>query len=94
MTDQDKQTIISIITKRLPRAQIYLFGSRARQDNKPESDIDIAIDNKQKIDLIILSEIKEAIEESSIPFTMDLLDLNNVSESIKTQILKDKVAWK
>jgi uncharacterized protein len=93
MTEQDKQKLIKIITKYLPQAQIYLFGSRARKDNSPRSDIDIAIDNKNKIDNLTLSNIREEIEESTIPFTVDIVDLNNISEDLKTQILKDKIKW-
>lgn len=93
MNEQDKEKLIKIITKHLPQAQIYLFGSRARKDNKPESDIDITIDNKNKIDLLTLSNIKEDIEESSIPFTVDVVDLNNISEELKKQILKDRIKW-
>jgi uncharacterized protein len=93
MIKQDEQKIIEIITKYIPHAQIYLFGSRARKDNSPQSDIDIAIDNKNKIDFLILSNIKEEIEESTVPFTVDIVDLNNISEDFKTQILKDKIKW-
>ncbi|MFA6990715.1 MAG: nucleotidyltransferase domain-containing protein [Candidatus Babeliales bacterium] len=91
MTEQDKQKLIKIITKYLPKAQIYLFGSRARKDNSPRSDIDIAIDNKNKIDNLTLSNIREEIEESTIPFTVDIIDLNNISEDLKKQILKDRI---
>lgn len=93
MTEQDKQKLITIIIKYLPKSQIYLFGSRARKDNTPQSDIDIAIDNKDKIDFLTLSNIKEEVEESTIPFTVDIIDMNNISEDLKKQILKDKIIW-
>lgn len=48
MKNSEKETIITIIKHLLPQAHIYLFGSRARKDHQPESDIDIAIDNNQK----------------------------------------------
>ncbi len=82
-----------LITKYLPQANIYLFGSRARKDNTPQSDIDIAIENKTKIDSSILSNIREEIEESTIPFTVDIVDLNDVSKELREQILKDKIQW-
>ena len=93
MNKQDKEFIITVIKKLLPQAHIYLFGSRARKDNQPESDIDVAIDNNQKIDLHTLSIIKEEIEESTIPFTVDIIDLQAVSDDFKEQILKDGVLW-
>jgi len=91
--DTDKQLIIKIIKKYLPNANIYLFGSRARGDSLSESDIDIAVDNNQKIDSELLSLIKEDIEESTIPFTVDIVDLHNISKDFKLQILKDRILW-
>ena len=38
-----KKIITEIIKKELPEASIFLFGSRARGDNSPGSDVDIAI---------------------------------------------------
>ena len=73
--------------------KIYLFGSRARGDNSPSSDIDIALDVGRKIDLYELSLINEEIEESTIPFTVDVIDLYNVSEDFKKNILKDGKLW-
>lgn len=92
--EQDKTILINIIKKLLPNAKIYLFGSRARNDNKAQSDIDLAINNGQKINGQILSKIKENIEESSIPFTVDIVDLNNIENDFKLGILKDCKEWK
>ena len=94
MLEIDKETIIHIISDHIPKTRIYLFGSRARQTHTKQSDIDIAIDNNKKIDPFILSEIKEKLEESSIPFTIDIIDINDISQELKEQILKDKITWK
>ena len=94
MIEKDKQKLIEIISTYLPQAKIVLFWSRARKDNTPESDIDIAIDNNNKIDFFILSNIKEDFEESTVPFSVDLVDLNSISEEFKNQILKDAIIWK
>jgi predicted nucleotidyltransferase len=94
MLETDKKTIVCIISKYIPTATIYLFGSRARQTHTQQSDIDIAIDIKQKIDPFVLSEIRESIEESLIPFTVDVVDINNISQELKEQILQDKITWK
>jgi uncharacterized protein len=94
VNNRDQKTIIEIVTKYLPKARIILFGSRARKDNTPQSDIDIALDIGKKIDNLVLSTIKELVEESSIPFTVDVLDLSNVSEELRTNIIKDGVVWR
>lgn len=92
--DQDKKQLIAIISSYLPAARIVLFGSRARGDNTPESDIDVAIDNQHPIAVGTLYAIKEAIEESHIPFSVDVVDIHAVSASFKAQIMKEGIIWK
>ena len=89
----DKEILTEIITKHLSGAKIYLFGSRARGDYSPESDYDIAVDVGEKIDGYVLSLIREEVEESVIPFTVDIVDLHTVSEDFKKQILKEAQLW-
>jgi predicted nucleotidyltransferase len=91
--DQDKEQLGDIIKKRLPQVRIYLFGSRARGDNRPESDIDLALDDGKKISLHILGEIREEIEESLMPYSVDIVDLQAVSSDFKKRIMKDGVVW-
>lgn len=88
-----KQKIISLISAILPHAKIYLFGSRAKGNYHETSDIDIAIDNKQKIDRKIISQVKNAIDAFNIPYTIDIVDLNDVSETLKKQLERDKILW-
>ncbi|PKN00539.1 MAG: hypothetical protein CVU78_00630 [Elusimicrobia bacterium HGW-Elusimicrobia-2] len=77
-------------------AKIFIFGSRARGDNYPASDIDIGIlfepgsaDARFKISLI-----KEKFENSNIPQKVDVVNLNEVSENFKSEIMRDAVPWK
>jgi uncharacterized protein len=93
MIEQDKRKLIEIVFKYLPKARIFLYGSRARNDHTAESDIDIAIDNKSKIDKIMLSTIKEDVDESTIPFFVDIVDFAEVSDDLRNQILKDGILW-
>lgn len=93
MTEHDKEQLCGIIKKRLPHVRIYLFGSRARGDNQPESDIDIALDMGEKINVHVLGEIREEAEESLLPYTVDIVDLQAASSDFKKRILKDGVVW-
>ena len=90
-----KKILIKIIEKKLPNCDIYLFGSRARSDYSQGSDIDIALnDNDKKIDFKIILNIYSKIEETSIPLTIDLVDLNNIDANFKKAIKKERILWK
>ena len=89
-----KKIITEIIKKELPEASIFLFGSRARGDNSPGSDVDIAIYNKKPINIITIAKIQDEIESANVPFFVDIVDANYTSDIMKKLIEKDKVLWK
>lgn len=72
-----------ILRKYFPDAQIRVFGSRYKHTHKPYSDIDIAIVEKEKIDLLTYTKVKEELEESNLKYRVDLLDWNSISEDFK-----------
>jgi predicted nucleotidyltransferase len=90
ITEQQLNIIKDILKKYLPiNAVIYAFGSRVKGTNKPFSDLDILIQSPEKIDSKIILNIKEALENSSLPFMVDVLDANTIEPSFKNIILKD-----
>ena len=89
-----KRKIIGLISVFLPDTKIYIFGSRATGKHRESSDVDIALDNKQKIHRHTISQIKDAIKAIDMPYGIDVVDLNSVSEVLKEQIERDLVLWK
>lgn len=89
-----KDTLLAIISQYLPDCTVYLFGSRARHNARPGSDIDLALDTGNKIDYKTLYKIKDDIEESAIPLFVDIVDLHDVGEDFKNFIAKDLIIWK
>ena len=83
----------NIIRKYLPETKIVLFGSRARRTHNPGSDIDIALDNGKHISWAIMGSIKEDIEESNIPFFVDVVDMHEVSDDMLRSIKREGIEW-
>lgn len=92
--DVYKDILCNIILKHVPTCKIYLYGSRARNQARSGSDIDIALDNNNKIVVQTITLLKSDIEDSTIPFFVDVVDLHNVSEQFKTAIQRDMILWK
>jgi predicted nucleotidyltransferase len=86
--------LLAIIRKHVSNGKVYLFGSRARGTNTPESDIDIAIDGGKRLADGVLGLIREEIEESTIPFFVDVLDFHTLDNAMQQTILKEGVPWK
>ena len=79
------------LTHTFPNAHIYLFGSRARGDASEYSDIDIAIESNDPIKEK-LSNVRFMIEESLIPYKVDLIDLSK-APYLKKIIEKEGIQW-
>lgn len=75
---------------------VYLFGSRAKGKASYNSDIDIGIireDGGEVGKLITL--LKEKIENSNIPYKVDVVDLSQVPEEFREKALKEgKLLWR
>lgn len=65
-----------ILWGRLPSGtRVSVFGSRATgRGLKPHSDLDLLIDCPVELPLMAMADVREALAESDLPFTVDLLD--------------------
>lgn len=88
-----KKILLELIYKKLPNCKVYLFGSRARGDHQSGSDIDLALDNGQPIEMRQLFALYNEIEDTTIPLTVDLVDLHNVSDLLKEQVKLEGILW-
>ena len=74
LSQHELEVVRSILDRFVPDAEIIVFGSRIHGTAKPWSDLDLAIKPKSARDWKLLAEIKEAFQESDLPFRVDLLD--------------------
>jgi predicted nucleotidyltransferase len=89
--NQDK--MIRLLKVLFPQARIILFGSRARNEAQPMSDVDIALDTGSKIDRYDLMEALNIIEALNIPQKIDVVDYWAIPELMRTFIDRDGILW-
>lgn len=89
-----KREIIKIIEIYFPNAKIYLFGSYARGDNRPGSDLDIAIDAGRPLTLQEIANPKRLIEALPMAQTVDVVCLHSIPAEMRSAILKEGILWK
>ena len=88
--------IVEIVRRALATksCSVWLFGSRATGRATPVSDFDLAVATDDDLSSA-LSRVREDLEESTIPFLIDLVNLRDVSEALQDQVRqKGILLWK
>lgn len=87
------QIVLGILEKNLSiSATAWVFGSRAEKAQKKYSDLDLAIDDNGKaLPSITLISLKEAFDESDLPYKVDIVDWNTISPVFKKNIQNKRV---
>lgn len=74
---------------------IFLFGSWARGTMRHGSDVDIAVEYMEGAsDLLKIGELRERLEESTVPYRVDIVDMQRASETLVQEIRKEGIRWK
>ena len=73
LTERDMKTIQEILIKYPEVREVRLFGSRAKGNYKPGSDIDMAVIN-EGVSSKTISDLSSEFEESSLPYMVDVVN--------------------
>ncbi len=78
------EIVQDILIKNLPAGvKVWVFGSRANWTTKDSSDLDLALEGEGKLSHTVLGALKDAFEDSSLPYTVDVVDFNRIGDAFK-----------
>ena len=87
------EIVQGILREHLPvGVKVWVFGSRANWSTKDSSDLDIALEGENKLSHKLLGALKDAFEDSTLPYTVDVVDLHAVSHDFKQIVEEQRVA--
>lgn len=86
ISDNEMEIVKNILINFVNEADVWCFGSRITNDYRKYSDLDIVIKSKEEIPLLKLGELEDAFQESDLPFRVDVLDWNRISDDFKRVI--------
>ena len=89
VSEKDLITIKSILEAQVPDCEVRAFGSRVSWTAKDHSDLDLVVVGSDKLETRKLDKLKEAFEESSLPFRVDVLDWCRISNEFQRNIEKN-----
>ena len=74
-------------------ADVYLFGSWAHGAQRATSDIDVAIESAQPLPRPLLASLRDALEESTIPNRVDVVDLAETDTAFRDRVRREGILW-
>lgn len=90
ITPGQRKTILGLLKRYLPGTTVWAYGSRVKWTSTPKSDLDMVVfpgpDQKRAV-----ANLKEAFEESDLPFRVDLFAWDEVPEQFRKNIEAEHV---
>ena len=72
---------------------VYLFGSWARGEATPGSDIDLAVESRTPLPPGLLARLRERLEESHVPYRIEVVDLREADPIFRRRVLEEGISW-
>ncbi|MBS1749097.1 MAG: nucleotidyltransferase domain-containing protein [Bacteroidetes bacterium] len=85
----------NILNETVPKEEyiVFMFGSRVAKNNHVRSDIDIGLWGNTTLSSSLRFTLEEKIENSIIPYKVELIDFSSVGEYFKKQALQHIELW-
>lgn len=91
LTAGQRRTVLSLLRRHLPNTVVWAYGSRVKWTSGPTSDLDlVAFATPQQGPRI--AELREAFEDSTLPFVVDLFVWDDVPMDFRKRIEAEHVA--
>ena len=90
ITADQQKTLLALLKRHLPNTTAWVYGSRVKWTSRPQSDLDLVVFTTPDQDRRV-SELREAFEESNLPFRVDLFVWDAVPEQFRKQIEAEHV---
>lgn len=85
LSPEHLQLVRQILAEHIPECEVRVFGSRVKETQKPYADLDLVVIGA-RLAQAQLDELAESFIESDLPFRVDVLDWNRISEAFRAEI--------
>ena len=82
-----RKTLSALLEQYLPGVLVWAFGSRVKGNFRPDSDLDLVVFSKVTQSALV-SSLREALDESSLPFNVDVLVWDEIKQDFRDHILE------
>ncbi len=90
ITAEQRKTLLALLRRFIPGVAVWAYGSRVKWTARPNSDLDL-VAFATPVQRQRVSELKDALDESDLPFLVDLHVWDEVPEKFREIIRKEYV---
>jgi predicted nucleotidyltransferase len=94
LAPEDLATLLAILEKHVPKAEVWAFGSRVQGTERPFSDLDLVLVDLEPLEPQRRAELAYELSESNLPIKTDLVEWSRTSEAFRAIILRDHFVLK
>jgi type I restriction enzyme S subunit len=91
ISPENWRIVRDILQRYVADREVWAFGSRAKWTAKEFSDLDIAIIGDKPLSIALTADLREAFQESALPFKVDIVDWANITPSFQQVIQAAKI---
>ena len=88
MNPKARRTIKELLQRHLPGVTVWAYGSRVKWTARPDSDLDLVVFANQERRSNV-ANLREAFEESNLPFRVDVFIWNEMPEKFREEIREE-----
>ena len=90
ISSEQRRVLLALLEKHLPDTRVWVYGSRTRFAAKKSSDLDMVVfaGSGQRRQV---GDLREALEQSDLPFRVDLFVWDDMPEGFQKKIESDHV---
>ena len=90
ITSEERKTVLALLQRHLPGTAAWVYGSRVKWTSRPQSDLDLVVfatpEQRRQV-----GDLREAFEESNLPFRIDLFVWDDAPDSFRRRIEAEHV---
>ncbi len=90
ITAEQRKTLLALLRRFIPGVAVWVYGSRVKWTARPNSDLDL-VAFATPVQRQRVSELKDALDESDLPFLVDLHVWDEVPEKFREIIRREYV---
>jgi predicted nucleotidyltransferase len=96
LPERYRQTLLELLQACLPDAEVWAYGSRINGKSHATSDLDLVLRNPENLEKSFFLDsfkLKSAIQESTLPILVDVLDWARIPDTFKEEIQRAHVVF-